>query len=173
MTDSQIDPRRYRDVLGHFPTGVTVVTGLDSSGAPHGMTIGSFSSVSLDPPLVGFFPGMQSHSWPAISESGKFCVNILADGQDELCWKFAKEAADGETSKFSGVEWKPSANGSPILAGVIGWIDCTIEVVYEVGDHFLSLVVFRTLPKMTMLLLRWSSFEAKLLRSKCLQLNSL
>ncbi|MBJ7426110.1 MAG: flavin reductase family protein, partial [Ilumatobacteraceae bacterium] len=104
MTDSQIDPRRYRDVLGHFPTGVTVVTGLDSSGAPHGMTIGSFSSVSLDPPLVGFLPGMQSRSWPAIAESGKFCVNILADGQDELCWKFAKEPADGETSKFSGVE---------------------------------------------------------------------
>jgi 3-hydroxy-9,10-secoandrosta-1,3,5(10)-triene-9,17-dione monooxygenase reductase component len=136
MTDSQIDPRHYRDVLGHFPTGVTVVTGLDSSGAPHGMTIGSFSSVSLDPPLVGFLPGMQSRSWPAISESGKFCVNILTDGQDELCWKFAKEPTDGETSKFSGVEWKPSVNGSPILAGVIGWIDCTIEVVYEVGDHF-------------------------------------
>ena len=135
MTDSQIDPRHFRNVLGHFPTGVTVVTGLDAAGAPHGITIGSFVSVSLDPPLVGFFPGIASKSWQAIAESGSFCVNILAAGQDELCWKFAKEPAAGETSKFTGVDWTPSSTGSPILPGIIGSIDCKVEAVHETGDH--------------------------------------
>lgn len=135
MSDSPIDPRHFRNVLGHFPTGVTVVTGLDASGSPHGITIGSFVSVSLDPPLVGFLPGVQSKSWAAISESGSFCVNILAAGQDELCWKFAKEPAAGETSKFAGVEWAAAPSGSPILPDVIGWIDCAIEVVHAAGDH--------------------------------------
>jgi flavin reductase (DIM6/NTAB) family NADH-FMN oxidoreductase RutF len=135
MTDSQIDPRHFRNVLGHFPTGVTVVTGLDAAGAPHGITIGSFVSVSLDPPLVGFFPGIASKSWQAITESGSFCVNILGAGQDELCWKFAKEPAAGETSKFAGVDWTPSLTGSPILPGIIGSIDCKVEAVHETGDH--------------------------------------
>ena len=135
MTDSQIDARHFRNVLGHFPTGVTVVTGLDAAGAPHGITIGSFVSVSLDPPLVGFFPGIASKSWQAIAESGSFCVNILGAGQDELCWKFAKEPAAGETSKFAGVDWTASVTGSPILPGIIGSIDCKVEVVHEAGDH--------------------------------------
>jgi len=135
MTDSQIDPRHFRNVLGHFPTGVTVVTGLDAAGAPHGITIGSFVSVSLDPPLVGFFPGIASKSWQAIAESGSFCVNILGAGQDELCWKFAKEPAAVETSKFAGVDWTPSSTGSPILPGIVGSIDCKVEAVHETGDH--------------------------------------
>jgi flavin reductase (DIM6/NTAB) family NADH-FMN oxidoreductase RutF len=111
------------------------VTGLDAAGAPHGITIGSFVSVSLDPPLVGFFPGIASKSWQAIAESGSFCVNILGAGQDELCWKFAKEPAAGETSKFAGVDWTPSLTGSPILPGIIGSIDCQVEAVHETGDH--------------------------------------
>jgi flavin reductase (DIM6/NTAB) family NADH-FMN oxidoreductase RutF len=111
------------------------VTGLDAAGAPHGITIGSFVSVSLDPPLVGFFPGIASKSWQAIAESGSFCVNILGAGQDELCWKFAKEPAAGETSKFAGVNWTPSSTGSPILPGIIGSIDCQVEAVHETGDH--------------------------------------
>ena len=134
MTESSIDPRHFRNVLGHFPTGVTVVTGLDAAGRPHGITIGSFVSVSLDPPLVGFLPGKNSRSWPAIAESGSFCVNILGAGQDELCWRFAKEPAEGE-SKFDGVEWTPTPSGSPILPGVIGWIDCAVETSVEAGDH--------------------------------------
>ena len=135
MTDSPIDPRLFRDVLGHFPTGVTVVTGLDAAGDPHGITIGSFVSVSLDPPLVGFLPGTTSKSWKAIAESGSFCVNVLAAGQDEWCWKFAKELVVGEISKFAGVEWTKSASGSPVLPGVIAAIDCDVEVVHTAGDH--------------------------------------
>lgn len=135
MSDSQIDTRHFRNVLGHFPTGVTVVTGLDAAGAPHGITIGSFVSVSLDPPLVGFFPGIASKSWQAIAESGSFCVNILGAGQDELCWKFAKELNAGEMSKFVGVDWIASSTGSPILPGIVGSINCLIESAHEAGDH--------------------------------------
>jgi len=125
--------------MGHFPTGVTVVTGVDAQGNPHGITIGSFVSVSLDPPLVGFFPGKNSRSWPSIAQSGSFCVNLLAAGQDELCWRFAKEPAEGEDSKFVGLTWNRSATGSPVLPGVIGWIDCTVESVSEAGDHWFVL----------------------------------
>lgn len=134
-----VDPRRFRDVLGHFPTGVTVVTGVDGAGKPHGITIGSFVSVSLDPPLVGFLPGKSSRSWPLIEQSRSFCVNILAAGQDDLCWRFAKEPADGEDGKFVGLEWSTSSTGSPILPEVVGWIDCSIESVTDAGDHWFVL----------------------------------
>lgn len=133
-----IDPSTFRQVLGHFPTGVTVVTGLDASGAPHGLTIGSFTSVSLDPPFVGFLPGLSSSTWPAIASSGSFCVNILGADQADLCWRFAKEPSAGET-RFEGLECVPAPTGSPILPGVVGWIDCDIEHVYEMGDHWFVL----------------------------------
>ena len=126
------DNAQFRKVLGHFPTGVTVITGLDTLGRPTGLTIGSFASVSLDPPLVGFFPGLNSTSWPDIAPSKRFCVNILHANQPELCWRFAKEAEN----RFDGIEWTPSPAGLPILPGVIGWIDCEIEGIYEMGDHW-------------------------------------
>ncbi|MFM8689005.1 MAG: flavin reductase family protein, partial [Acidimicrobiaceae bacterium] len=81
----QFDSKEFRTVLGHFPTGVVIISGVDKLGKPQGLTIGSFSSISLDPPLVGFFPGLNSKSWPAIAESGAFCVNVLAATQGELC----------------------------------------------------------------------------------------
>jgi flavin reductase (DIM6/NTAB) family NADH-FMN oxidoreductase RutF len=132
---SAFDSTRFRQVLGHFPTGVTVVTGLGVDNQPTGLTIGSFTSVSLDPPLVGFLPGHHSRSWPDIQASGSFCVNVLGVEQGELCWRFAKDT-DG---RFDGVDWRPAPSGSPILPGVISWIDCTIESVYEMGDHFFVL----------------------------------
>jgi len=135
VTEASIDPRHFRNVLGHFPTGVTVVTGLDPDGVPLGITIGSFVSVSLDPPLVGFLPGKSSRSWPRIAAGGSFCANILGAGQDELCWRFAKEPAEGEVHKFGGVDWKPAPSGSPILPGAIGWIDCSVDTVHDAGDH--------------------------------------
>lgn len=134
--NQSVDARRFRDVLGHFPTGVTVVTGVDTKGTPHGITIGSFVSVSLDPPLVGFLPGRSSRSWPAIEKSGAFCVNILASDQEDLCWRFAKEPAEGDDDKFVGLSWTLSSTGSPILPGVVGWIDCKIESITEAGDHW-------------------------------------
>lgn len=128
-----IDPAKFRQVLGHFPTGVTVVTATSADGTPVGFTIGSFTSVSLDPPLVGFLPMSDSSRWTAINASGSFCVNILGADQGDLCWRFAKTSIE---QPFEGIGWQPSPiTGSPVLDGVIGWIDCTIEQVVPAGDH--------------------------------------
>ena len=131
------DSAQFRSVLGHVPTSVVVVTGVNSAGTPFGITIGSFTSVSLDPPLVGFFPGINSKSWASIRESGNFCVNVLGAAQEELCWRFAKEGDD----KFAGLEWSATAGGSPMLPDCIAWIDCALESENPAGDH--SFVVGR------------------------------
>jgi 3-hydroxy-9,10-secoandrosta-1,3,5(10)-triene-9,17-dione monooxygenase reductase component len=128
-----IDPSLFRQVLGHFPTGVTVVTATRADGTPVGFTIGSFTSVSLDPPLVGFLPMSDSERWQAIEATGSFCVNVLGCLQGDLCWQFAKSSI---ADPFDGVDWHPSPiTGSPILDGAIAWIDCSIERVVEAGDH--------------------------------------
>ena len=128
-----IDSMTYRQVLGHFPTGVTVITG-SADGEPVGFTIGSFASVSLDPPLVGFLPMVTSDRWAKIAATGSFCVNVLGADQGDLCWQFAKGSIE---HPFEGVEWTPSEHtGSPILAGAIAWMDCTIEQVVDAGDHY-------------------------------------
>jgi len=128
-----IDPSLFRQVLGHFPTGVTVITATNPDGRPVGFTIGSFTSVSLDPPLVGFLPMVTSERWKAIEASGSFCVNILGADQADLCWRFAKSSIE---HPFEGVDYTTTPiTGSPLLAGAIGWIDCTIEQVVEAGDH--------------------------------------
>ena len=128
-----IDSSLFRQVLGHYPTGVTVVTATAADGSPIGFTIGSFTSVSLDPPLVGFLPMTDSERWKAIEAAGSFCVNVLGSNQGDLCWQFAKSSI---VNPFEGVEWRPSAaTGSPVLADVIAWIDCSIEAVVPAGDH--------------------------------------
>ena len=127
-----IDPMRYRAVLGHFPTGVTVITGV-VEGEPVGFTIGSFMSVSLDPPLVGFLPMVTSDRWQVLKNSTGFCVNVLSHDQGALCWQFSKSSIE---HPFEGVEWTPApVTGSPILDGAIAWIDCSYEKVVEAGDH--------------------------------------
>lgn len=128
-----IDPLRFRQVLGHFPTGVAVVTAIGGDGEPAGMAVGSFTSVSLDPPLVAFLPDRSSTSWPRIEESGSFCVNILGAHQEDVCRTFAVKGGD----KFAGLPWRPAASGSPLLDGVVAWIDCDIETVHEAGDHYI------------------------------------
>lgn len=132
MTASQpFDSAKYRQVLGHFPTGVTVITAVHED-APIGLAIGSFSSLSLDPPLVLFCPGSQSSSWPKIRAAGSFCVNILGAEQEHVCRVFAGKDPD----KFASVEWaRTKATGSPLLDGVLAWIDCDIEQVLPGGDH--------------------------------------
>ena len=124
--------RQFRDVLGSFASGVTVVTTV-SNGEPVGMTCQSFSSVSLDPPLVLFVPAKTSRAWPLIQRAGKFCINILADDQAELSNKMASRGSD----KFAGVDWAPTVGtGSPLLAGALAHLDCTIQGVHEAGDHY-------------------------------------
>jgi 3-hydroxy-9,10-secoandrosta-1,3,5(10)-triene-9,17-dione monooxygenase reductase component len=129
------DSARFRKVLGHFPTGVTVVTGT-YEGQVHGLTIGSFTSVSLDPPLVGFLPMSSSPSWQAIEKSGRFCVNVLGCDQGDICWRFAKSTDAG---KFDGVLHHAAPGGEPVIEGALAWIDCSIEAVHEMGDHLFVL----------------------------------
>ena len=133
---SEIDPKEFRNVLGHFPTGVTVVTGMDGD-TPVGLTVGSFTSVSLDPPMVGFLPTTNSSSWAAMSASGRFCVNVLGDTQGDVCWTFAKSGNEDE--RFSNLEWHASPLGSPVIDGSLAWIDCEVESVTEMGDHYFVL----------------------------------
>ncbi len=124
--------RRFRDVLGRFASGVTVVTSM-SGGEPVGMTCQSFSSVSLDPPLVLFIPAKTSRAWPLMQRAGRFCVSFLADGQSELSNTMASRGTD----KFADLEWTPSAvTGSPTFPGTLGHVDCTIHAVHETGDHY-------------------------------------
>jgi flavin reductase (DIM6/NTAB) family NADH-FMN oxidoreductase RutF/DNA-binding IclR family transcriptional regulator len=135
------DPLHFRSVLGHFPTGVAVVTGLTAEGSPAGMAVGSFSSVSLDPPLIAFMPDRSSSSWPKIRPSGSFCVNILGADQEDVCRAFAQRGGD----KFAQLSWQPGPTGSPILDGVLAWIDCDLGDIYEAGDHFIVLGEVRAL----------------------------
>lgn len=126
----------FRAVLGHFPTSVTIVTTLDESGGtarPVGLTIGSFTSVSLDPPLVGFLPVSTSETFMALERHGRFVVNELGSGQDEWCWRFAKSG--NEDQRFADIEWYPSPGGCPILPGALAWIDCELVETYPMGDH--------------------------------------
>lgn len=123
--------RHFRDVLGRFASGVTVVTSI-SGGQPVGMTAQSFTSVSLNPPLVLFCPAKTSQAWPAMQRAGFFCVNLLAQGQDEMSNRFARRGED----KFADVGWSPASTGAPLLDGVLGWVDCTVYAVHEAGDHY-------------------------------------
>lgn len=125
-----IDPGEFRRVLGHFPTGVTVVTGAAADG-PTGMAIGSFASVSLDPPLVMFCPGNTSATWKQIKETGAFCVNVLGDDQKDTCGIFAGKSDD----KFAGIDWTTEVTGAPVIPGSLAVIDCEIHAVHDGGDH--------------------------------------
>lgn len=137
-TDNVIDPKLFRSVLGHFPTGVTAVTAVDH-GEPVGMTVGSFTSVSLDPPLVAFLPGRQSRTWARIRNAGNFCVNVLSTEQLALGGALASSGDD----QFRDIPWQPGLSGSPVLAGALAWIDCSIDAVHTAGDH--DIVVGRVL----------------------------
>ncbi|MGY1848143.1 MULTISPECIES: flavin reductase family protein [unclassified Blastococcus] len=128
-----VDPRVMRDVLGHFASGVTVVTA-DTPDGPIGFTCQSFSSLSLDPPLVALAPARTSRTWARLREIGRFCVNVLAEGQDAVSQNFARSSAD----KFAGVPWTPSPQGSPVLDDVVAWIDGELWAEYDGGDHTIA-----------------------------------
>lgn len=130
-----IDPARFRSVLGHYPTGVCVVTGQADGGRAAGLVVGSFTSVSLDPPLVGFFVGNWSISWPLIRKSERFCVNVLGADQLELAHRFSAPADD----KFAGVSHSTSRHGLPVLDGAVAAIECRVEDEREAGDHVMVL----------------------------------
>jgi len=125
-----IEADRFRQVLGYYPTGVAAITAMGADGKPLGLVVGTFTSVSLDPPLVGFLPDRKSSTWPLIETAGHFCVNVLASDQTELCRQLA-----GRGDKFSGIEYVLSDHGLPLLPGVIAAIECQIHSVSDAGDH--------------------------------------
>lgn len=125
-----VDAATMRDVLGHFVSGIVVVTAAGPDG-PLGFTCQSFASLSLDPPLVNFSPARSSSTWPRIREVGTFCVNILAADHQHYSAGFARSGVD----KFEGVRWGAAPSGAPILDGVNAWIDCALENEYDGGDH--------------------------------------
>lgn len=119
-----------KKVMGHFATGVTVVTAMEEAG-PVGFTCQSFVSLSLDPPLVALAPAKSSTSWPRIREAGQFCVNILASTQTHVCQAFARSGG----YKFEGIDWVQGLTGSPVLLGSLAWVECRLELAHDTGDH--------------------------------------
>lgn len=127
-----IDPQSFRKVLGAYPTGVCVITSV-LDGVRSGLAVGSFTSISLDPPLVGFFPGKSSTSWKSIEQAGRFCVNVLGSDQLDISHRFASKGGD----KFADLAHGTSPAGLPLLDGAMAWIDCRLKTVYDIGDHYL------------------------------------
>lgn len=135
-----VTPGLFRQVLGQYPTGVCVVTAIHPDGEAVGMTIGSFSSVSLDPPLVGYMPERTSSSWARLRECGSlFCVNILSEGQEGI----GRIIAARKRNKFDGLSWRRSSAGLPVLTDSCAFIDCAVEDIFHAGDH--DIVIGRVL----------------------------
>lgn len=130
-----VDGAEFRRTLGHFCSGVTVLAGLDADGAPVGLACQSFTSLSLDPPLILVCPGKGSTSWPRLAQTGRFAVNVLAEDQADVC------AALGRSGprKFDGVAWHRGPGGAFVLDDALAWLDCDIDAVHPGGDH--SIVV--------------------------------
>jgi flavin reductase (DIM6/NTAB) family NADH-FMN oxidoreductase RutF len=125
-----IDTGRFKEALGHFATGVTIVTALEE-GAPVGFTCQAFTSLSLEPPMVALAPAKSSTSWPRIAKAGAFAVNILSSRQEALCRSFAVSGGD----KFAGVGWHSGVTGAPLLDDSLAWIECELGVLHDAGDH--------------------------------------
>ena len=130
MTTSVTNSADFRKVLGHHPTGVAVITALGADGLPLALVVGTFTSVSLDPPLVGFLPDRRSATWPLIEAAGRFAANILGADQAAECSVLA-----GQGDKFCGVDWSLSPGGLPVLGNAIAVIECTVDGVVDAGDH--------------------------------------
>lgn len=131
MTATTVTAEIVRDVCGRWATGVAVVTGAAPDGGPLGMAVNSFTSLSLDPPLVLFCPALSSTTWPGIRDAGRFAVNILSERQAGLARTFARSGG----SKFDGVDLEHAADGMPAFPGSAARIVCDIDAVHPGGDH--------------------------------------
>ncbi|MFI8823084.1 flavin reductase family protein [Streptomyces sp. NPDC053431] len=131
-----MDPSTLKDALARYCTGVAVVTALDpADGRPVGMAVQSFSTVSLDPPLVCFCPAHTSTTWPRVRAAGAFAVNVLAADQEDLCRRFAVTGGD----KFAGTAWRPGTDGAPLIEGALATVECALTDVLDGGDHAIAL----------------------------------
>jgi 3-hydroxy-9,10-secoandrosta-1,3,5(10)-triene-9,17-dione monooxygenase reductase component len=124
------DQERFREVLGHFASGITIVTAMEDEG-PVGFTCQAFTSLSLDPPMVALAPSKSSTSWPKIARAGAFCVNMLQETQEALCVSFAVTGRD----KFAGVRWRAGVTGAPIIEDSLAWAECELGSINDAGDH--------------------------------------
>jgi flavin reductase (DIM6/NTAB) family NADH-FMN oxidoreductase RutF/DNA-binding IclR family transcriptional regulator len=136
-----IEPQRFREVMGHYPTGVNVITGLADDGEACAMVVGTFTSVSLDPPLIAFLPTRSSFTFEKLRTAKSLAVNILAHDQEQLCRRLARPAPD----KLKDESWELSAGGAPVLDGIVASIDCTLDEVVEGGDHYIVLCAVQDL----------------------------
>ncbi|MEN3537678.1 flavin reductase family protein [Microbispora sp. ZYX-F-249] len=127
-----VNAQHFRNVLGRYATGVVAVTAIDTlTGEPCGLAVNSFTSVSLDPPLVAFCVSGDSTSWPRLRAAASVCVNVLAEQQREACERLAAPGGD----KFANLSWALSPGGAPVLDGALAWIDCVVDVEHPAGDH--------------------------------------
>jgi 3-hydroxy-9,10-secoandrosta-1,3,5(10)-triene-9,17-dione monooxygenase reductase component len=141
-TSPRIDPDRYRDVLGRFVTGITVVTTMateDGDPRPFGTTVNAFNSVSLDPPLILITIGVERSIHPVIGTSGRFAVNILAEDGQELSDCFSGAPSSHPRTAFCDAAFRTSEHGMPLLDAALAWIDCELERTIEAGDHTIYL----------------------------------
>jgi 3-hydroxy-9,10-secoandrosta-1,3,5(10)-triene-9,17-dione monooxygenase reductase component len=127
-----IDVDVFRDVVGRFATGITIVTTKDVQGQPAGFTCQAFMSLSISPPRILIVPGNESVTWTKIRESRTFCVNILGDSHEPIARRFARR----DNHKFDAVDWTPAAyTGAPVLHVAAAWLDCELGDVFDLGDH--------------------------------------
>ncbi len=127
-----IDPADFRRACGKFATGIAVLTARDRQGAPYGMTANSFTSVSLDPPLVLVCVDFRSRILEHLREGAAFAVNVLREDQEEISVRFAQSVDD----RFDGVEWREGEkSAAPLLAAVLATIECVASRLVEAGDH--------------------------------------
>ncbi|MFJ4156667.1 flavin reductase family protein [Pseudomonas sp. NPDC089752] len=127
-----IEPSRFREALGHYASGITVITS-QVDGEPIGFTCQSFYSVSMSPPLVSFSVMANSASYPKIRRAGRFAVNILSGEQAGISNQFARRGTD----KWHGIAWQTSPLGNPIIGGSLHWLDCEIYAEHVAGDHLI------------------------------------
>ena len=135
---ADLDQRALRDTLGHFASGVTIISGIDDAG-PIGFTCQSFYSVSMDPPLISFSVMTTSTTYPRIRETGRFAVSVLSHHQHGVSSQFARKGAD----KWAGIPWEQTAAGNPVIEDSLAWLDCEIWAEHEAGDH--QIVIGRVL----------------------------
>jgi 3-hydroxy-9,10-secoandrosta-1,3,5(10)-triene-9,17-dione monooxygenase reductase component len=128
-----ISPEQYRKVMGRLPTGVVAITGVDDDGDELGFIVGSFHSLSLDPPIVTFSVGHTSSTWPRIRRRQVFTANVLSSTQVDACRALAGKGA----GKFASLSYTAGPLGAPRLRDSIAWIDCSVQAEVLVGDHFM------------------------------------
>lgn len=138
LASSTVDA--FRHVLGHYPTGVAVITAQTPDG-PVGMSMNSFTSLSLQPPLVLFCPAVSSRTWPRLRQAGRIAINVLSAGQEAVSRSFAAAVDD----RFAGLAWTLGENSAPLLDDALGWLECTVQAEYPAGDH---LVVIAAIDRM-------------------------